>query len=212
MNKSLKAALAVAALAYSLCSPFAALPAAAAPATDARLAQGIAAHNAAMAGDELSLAEALRLLGPEGWERPQLALAYHGSALTLEASYAEKAGNLAKALAFLEKGAKEIDEAVALDPSAIPVRIVRMDNSTSLIESSPADRKAEAAQDIAFLRSAWATLESGDRALVELDEGRLAIAERKAGPAMTAWRKAIREAPASPAADRARKLLARYGD
>jgi hypothetical protein len=42
-----------------------------------RLERGIRAHNAALAGDDVSIDEALRLLGPDGWVRPGIALAYH---------------------------------------------------------------------------------------------------------------------------------------
>ncbi len=124
----------------------------------ARLASGIKAHNAALAGDDASIDEALRLLGPDGWTRPTTALAYHGSALTIEASRAKKANKLLKALELIDSGAKEMDEAVATDPTAIEVRIVRMENSAALIEESPVDRKAQADEDIAFLRGAWAVL------------------------------------------------------
>jgi hypothetical protein len=177
-----------------------------------RLALGIKDHDAALAGDEVKVVEALRLLGPEGWDRPPLALAYHGSALTLEASFAKKKGSLMKALSLIDEGTKEIDSAISLDPGDIELRKLRMENSVSLVEASPVDRKPEAAGDIACLRTRWAELQPEERALVELDSGRLALAERRLGDANVFWRKAVREAPGSPSASRAKKLLARYGD
>lgn len=178
----------------------------------ARLASGIKAHNAALAGDDASIDEALRQLGPDGWTRPTTALAYHGSALTIEASRAKKENKLLKALELIDSGAKEMDEAVGADPTAIEVRIVRMENSASLIEESPVDRKAQADEDIAFLREAWADLSPINRAFVDLDAGRLALARKKLGEAMGLWRSATLEAPGSEPAGRAQKLLARYGD
>jgi tetratricopeptide (TPR) repeat protein len=179
---------------------------------DERLERGIAAHEAAAAGKAASLEEALRLLGPEGWDRPPLAFAYHGSALTLAASQAKKAGDLLKALARIDEGVKEIDEALRLDPMNIEIRFLRMENALALSEESPVDRKALAATDADYLRTRWAELKAEDRALVELDQGRLALAERRSGEAMASWRRAIREAPGSGAALRAKKLIARYGD
>jgi hypothetical protein len=204
-------------LALALAWAAAAASAQSASATEgARLERGIAAHNAAVAGGAASgaasLAEALRLLGPEGWDRPPLALAYHGSALTLEASAAKKAGDLVKALARLDEGAGELDEAVALDEASVEIRFVRMENSLALTEGSPVDRRPQAAEDLGWLRTRWAELKAEERALVELDRGRLAISERRSGEAMAAWRDSVREAPGSEAARRARKLLARYGD
>jgi hypothetical protein len=177
-----------------------------------RLARGVAAHDAVLAGENGRLDEALRLLGPEGWGRPSLALAYHGSALTISASLAKKAGNLAKALALLDEGTKEIDSAEAADPGNPGVRLLRLENSVSLIEASPVDRRPQASEDLSFLRTKWAELRPEDRAVVELDSGRLALADSKLDDADASWRKAVREAPASEAAGRARKLLARYGE
>jgi hypothetical protein len=177
-----------------------------------RLALGIAAHDAAAEGKADKLEEALRLLGPEGWDRPPIALAYHGSALTLAASQAKEKGDLMKALARIDEGAGEIDEAIRLDPKRIEIRIVRMETSLALSEESPVDRRPKAVEDIAYLKARWAELNPGEKALVELDQGRLALAERRSGEAMASWRRAIRAAPDSEAAARARKLIARYGD
>jgi tetratricopeptide (TPR) repeat protein len=179
---------------------------------DDRLAQGIKAHNSGLAGDEASIGEALRLLGPDGWDRPPLALAYHGSAITLQASLAKKEGDLMKALTRIDEGTKEIDAALALDPGDSGLRILRMENSVALIEASPVDRRPQAVGDRAWLRARWAELKPEDRSLVELDSGRLSLADRRLGEAMAYWRKAIREAPGSEAASRAKKLLERYGD
>jgi tetratricopeptide (TPR) repeat protein len=179
---------------------------------DARLERGIAAHDAALAGDESKVGEALKLLGPEGWDRPPLALAYHGSAITLEAAHAKKTGELMNALGFIDEGAKEIDAAAVLDPQAVAIRLLRIENSVALAESSPVDRKPVAAADIAYLRTRWGELEPEARAIIELDEGRLSLAGKRLGDAMGSWRKAIREAPTSEAAARAKKLLQRYGD
>jgi hypothetical protein len=190
-----------------------------------RLARGVAAHNAlnaaingadpATAGAAADLKtkadEALRLLGPEGWDRPPLALAYHGSALTLEAAMAKREGKLMAALDLIGSGTKEIDQAMRLDPKGFETRVVRMENSLALLETSPSDRSAQAAEDIAYLRSIWADLVPEVKATVELDEGRLAIHQKRLSDALAAWRKATREAPGSEAAGRAKKLLARYG-
>lgn len=178
----------------------------------ARLASGIKAHNAALAGNDASIDEALRLLGPDGWTRPTVALAYHGSALTIEASRAKKANKLLKALQLIDAGAKEMDEAVTTEPTAVEVRILRMENSAALIEESPVDRQAKADEDIGFLRGVWAGLGPIDRALVDLDAGRLALARKKLDEAMGLWRTATLEAPGSEPAARAQKLLVRYGD
>jgi tetratricopeptide (TPR) repeat protein len=179
---------------------------------DDRLAQGIKAHNAGLAGDSASIGEALRLLGPDGWDRPPLALAYHGSAITLLASLAKKEGDLMKALTRIDEGTKEIDAALALDAGDPDMRILRMENSVALVESSPVDRRPQAIADIAWLRAKWTELKPEDRSVVELDSGNLALADRRLGEAMACWRKAIREAPESDAASRAKKLLKRYGD
>jgi hypothetical protein len=177
-----------------------------------RLAQGIKAHDDALAGDEASVGEALRLLGPEGWERPPLALAYHGSAFTLEASLQKKAGKLMKALTRIDDGTKEMDSALALEPGNIRIRLLRMENSIALVEESPVDRRPQLVEDIASLRNRWEELKPEEKALVELDSGRLALADRRLGEANAFWRKAVREAPGSKADARAKKLLARYGD
>jgi monoamine oxidase len=87
-----------------------------------------------------------------------------------------------------------------------------MENSMALVETSPVDRKKELDEDIPFLREHWAELSAENRALVELDTGRLAFARKKLDEAMADWRKAVLAAPESDAAARARKLLARYGD
>ena len=179
---------------------------------DDRVERGIKAHNAGLAGDDASIEEALRLLGPDGWDRPPLALAYHGSALTLQASLAKKEGDLLKALTRIDEGTKEIDAAAALSPGDLDIRMLRVENSVALIEASPVDRRPQAIGDIAWFRSRWAELKSEDRSLIELDSGRLSLADRRLGEAMAYWRKSIREAPESEAASRAKKLLERYGD
>ena len=177
-----------------------------------RLAQGIDAHNALLAGDDAELGAALRLLGPEGWDRPPLGQAYHGSAVTLEASVAKKAGKLIKALTLIDEGTKEIDSAEALDPGSIALRLLRIENSLALVEGSPVDRKPQATGDISYLRTRWTELRPEEKAIVDLDSGRLSLADRRLGEAMASWRAAIRDAPDSDAASRARKLLAHYGD
>ena len=177
-----------------------------------RLARGIAAHDAVRAGDFSRLGEALKLLGPEGWDRPSLAEAYHGSALTLEALKAKKDGKLLEALGFIDTGTKEIDEALRKAPEDQEARLLRMENSLDLCETSPVDRGKEASSDIAFLRSSWASLSPESRAIVELDSGRLALAAKRLGEALGSWRSAVREAPDSETATRARKLIARYGE
>jgi tetratricopeptide (TPR) repeat protein len=176
-----------------------------------RLARGIAAHDAINGGDESRIAEALSLLGPELWQRPPLALAYHGSILTLEASKANREGKLVAALKFIDDGVNEIDKAVSLDPKSVELRCLRMENSMALVETSPSDRKKEIAEDIAFLRGAWADLDGEVKALVELDSGRLSLAQKRLSEALASWRKAVRESPDSEAAARARKLIGRYG-
>jgi hypothetical protein len=201
-----------ASIAYALAIAFLASSASAEAQADDRLARGIEAHDAVFAGDFSRLGEARRLLGTEAWDRPPLALAYHGSVLTLEASLAKRKGSLMKALSLIDEGTKEIDSAIALDPGNIELRALRIENSVSLVEASPVDRKPEAAQDIAYLRTRWAELGPEKRALVELDSGRLALADRRLGDANAFWRKAVREAPYSDAAARAKKLIARYGD
>lgn len=177
-----------------------------------RLAKGIEAHNDSLAGDAARLGDALRLLGPEAWDRPPLALAYHGSAITLEASFAKKAGNLIKALTLIDEGTKEIDSAAAIDPGNIGIRLLRIENSSAIVENSPVDRRPQATEDIAYLRTRWAELKPEERAVVELDSGRLSLADSSLGEAVASWRKAIREAPGSDGASRAKKLIARYGD
>jgi hypothetical protein len=177
-----------------------------------RLERGIRAHDAVNSGDESQIGEALALLGADGWDRPDVALAYHGSVVTLEAAKAKKAGKLIDALGLIASGTKEIDEAVKRSPSTIEIRMLRMENGMALVETSPANRKAVVAQDIAFLRGRWADLNAEAKAIVELDTGRLALANKKLGEALAAWRKACREGPDSDAATRAKKLLARYGD
>jgi hypothetical protein len=176
-----------------------------------RLQRGIAAHNAISGGDDGRIEEALALLGPEGWQRPPLALAYHGSVLTLEASKARREGKLGPALKYIEDGVKEIDEALSLDPASVELRCLRMENSMALVETSPSDRKEEVAEDISFLRGKWDSLGGEIKALVELDSGRLSLARKRLGEALASWRKAVRESPDSGAAVRARKLLSRYG-
>ena len=117
-----------------------------------------------------------------------------------------------KALTRIDEGTKEIDAALALDPGEPDMRILRMENSVALVESSPVDRRPQAIADIAWLRAKWTELKPEDRSVVELDSGRLSLADRRLGEAMAYWRKAIREAPESDAASRAKKLLKRYGD
>ena len=197
---------------------FCAVPLFAAPATAVadqngdRLSRGIRAHNAINGGDDSQIEAALSLLGSDGWDRPNLALAYHGSVLTLEAARAKKEGKLMEALGLIDRGTKEIDEALRRDPTMVDLRILRMENSIALIESSPVDRKKEASEDIDFLREQWNSLGAEWKATVELDSGRLALANKHINEALSSWRKAELAAPGSEAANRAKKLLARYGD
>ena len=177
-----------------------------------RLAQGIKAHDAINSGDDSQIGSALKLLGPEGWARPNLALGYHGSVVTLAASKAKKDGKLADALRLIDEGTQEIDEAVRRDPSAIALRILRMENSIALVETSPVDRKAFVSTDIAALQGRWGELDADSRAVVDLDSGRLSLVNKKISEALASWRKAIKDAPDSDAAKRAKKLIARYGD
>jgi hypothetical protein len=195
---------------------FAALPLFAAPAAvdqgGDRLARGIQMHNAINAGDDSQIEAALSLLGSDGWDRPNLALAYHGSVLTLEAAKAKKEGKLLTALGLLNAGVKEIDEALRRDPTMVELHILRMENSMALVETSPVNRKKEAGEDIDFLRGQWNSLGAEWKATVELDSGRLALANKHINEALSSWRKATQEAPLSDAANRAKKLLERYGD
>jgi hypothetical protein len=179
---------------------------------DARLRRGMEAHNQASVGTPGALARALELLGPEGWTRPPRALAYHGSAVTLQARDANAAGKLMQALAFIEAGAKEIDEAVRLEPGNMEIRILRLENSLALLEGSPVDRSGAADEDIAILAARASDLAPETAAILELDRGRLSLHRRRLNEALGFWRAAVRAAPESDAARRARALLARYGD
>lgn len=180
--------------------------------SETRLERGIQAHNQALSGDSSAIELALSLLGPDGWERPAMALGYHGSALTLKAQAAMKDGKALAALSLIDSGAKEMDAAVKSDPGNIELRVLRLENSIALIESSPVDRKPAARDDIAALEAAASSLSPEVAAIVDLDKGRLALKEKRVGEAMAAWRSAVRRAPGSEAASRARVLLARYGD
>ncbi len=179
---------------------------------DSRLLQGIRAHNQAFGGDPNALSLALKLLGPEGWNRSPLALAYHGSALTLQAQSAKAAGKLMEALSLIDAGTKEMDEAVRVDSANLSIRVLRLENSLALIEGSPVDRSQQAKEDIEVLAARVLELSPEAGAIVDLDRGRLALSERRLEAALGLWRAAIRAAPDSEAAARARKLLARYGD
>ncbi len=179
---------------------------------ESRLLRGIQAHDQVLAGDTAALARALDLLGPEGWTRPPLALAYHGSALTLQAQEAKAAGKPMRALSLIKDGTKEMDEAVRLEPGDLALRVLRLENSLALLEGSPVDRSREAEEDIAVLAARSGELAPETLAVLELDRGRLALYRRRLDSALGFWRAAARTAPGSAAAVRARTLLSRYED
>ena len=149
---------------------------------------------------------------PSGWNRPALAAAYHGSAVTLKALEAKQAGKLMDALGFIDAGVEEIDAALASEPGNLELRILRLENSMSLIETSPVDRKPQVREDLAALRAAWASLGPEQKAISDLDEGRLLVSDKRLSDALKRWRAVQKDAPDSEPAARARKLIARYGD
>lgn len=104
---------------------------------------GIALHQLSQWEPELYGERALGIL--EGIDKAE-ALAYHGSTLTLLASLEEKDSPL-KALKYLDKGSKEIDRAVTMEPENLNLRILRLCNAVEVSLSSPMDRFETASAD-----------------------------------------------------------------
>ncbi|MDA3852399.1 MAG: hypothetical protein PF447_14190 [Spirochaetaceae bacterium] len=91
-----------------------------------------------------------------------LALAYHGSVLTMLASM-EDEDNPLGALRLLDKGSQEIDEAVALAPDVIGIRILRLANGLAVSQNSPLNRYEVLTDDLDSLEN-WLLLDEVSQA------------------------------------------------
>jgi hypothetical protein len=79
------------------------------------------------AGDSASLATGMRLCEEELSSHPKNAeaMVWHGSGLYFQAGAAFRTGDSQKGMELLQRGLKEMDEAVAVEPDRVGVRIPR---------------------------------------------------------------------------------------
>jgi hypothetical protein len=172
------------------------------------LVTGITRHNLAVADPSLWAASAIQTLERCAKTGDPIAMAYHGSALTIRAGMKSGKGDAAGASADLEAGFSLMDKAVRAAPNAIMLRFMRAENAASTSEQSPFPRWDVAAQDVAVIEKSAAALSAEDRAGLELLKARMALGRGDAGEGMRRLEAAIRTAPASRSAETARGMLA----
>jgi tetratricopeptide (TPR) repeat protein len=177
---------------------------------DARLQEGIRLHDAARA-DKTNLAKAKETLAALKDSSP-LALAYYGSAVTLEASVANDRKDVLKALSLLNQGSGYIDAAVKKDPENFDIHFLRMENSYEVSVSSPVNRFKEMKADIDWLTARESSLDAQWRGTLELYRGLYLAKAHKLDEALAAFDKCIAVSPGSPEAKEAQKQLDHYAE
>ena len=168
---------------------------------------GIAHHNIAGEFDRYiptaisHLENAWRLTG-----KP-IALAYLGSAKTIRAGLASSGGDIITAVADLDEGLKNIDEAIALDGDDIELRILRIYNGLDVSVNSPISREKEISADLEMLGSRLGSMDSGSLSLYWLSKGQFEMMSEQWDEAFDSFGKAIAAAPESKYARAAENFL-----
>ena len=114
-----------------------------------QVTKGIEIHDKARSGNFNELQKALTLLEPYT-KTDSVACAYYGSCLTLCAAECVE-DNPIKALEYLDKGGKYLDEAVKLDSKNPAIRLMRLENGIEVSRTSPVKRYSVVADDVDFL-------------------------------------------------------------
>lgn len=167
---------------------------------------GIYYHNRGGDGDaeavEKSVAHLERLVQLDS--RNLVALAYYGSAVTMQARDAWMPWNKMK---YVNLGTGKLDKAVMIDSTNLRVRLVRAINSTNL----PAflNRRPFALRDFTYLLR---RIDAGDtpgldRVQMYYFYGVALAADNRQAEAREIWQKAVAENPAHPLAKRAAEQL-----
>ncbi len=178
---------------------------------DVDLYVGIVYHNLTRLNPEKYIDKALRCLeAAYNNSKAPLALAYYGSALTLQAGIYADEGDIFKATALLEKGINFIDEAVGHAPDLSDLRFLRLVNSVALSEASPLNRMDMAKQDLSVLESRYNSFNARQKAVFRLYQAKIAIFDGRIEDALGSLEQSIRECPHSDIAKQAEALLAEW--
>lgn len=174
---------------------------------------GIVYHNIASTGKKGFTKKALETTkaAKEKTGHP-LAAGYYGSALTLKAGEQANSGDLMGAMNNLQKGLAEIDKAVKTAPSDMDLRLLRLENSIGVSLGSPLDRTPQIKEDLGTLSKNIKTLSPDQRSLYHLCAALEAKRKMKPTDALVHLENAIKAAPKSPYAARAKKLLQKLED
>lgn len=167
---------------------------------------GIYYHNRGGDGDKKAVKKSVacleRLLKLDG--RNVLALAYYGSAVTMQGRDAWMPWNKMK---YVNLGTGKLDKAVMIDSANVRVRLVRAVNSTNL----PAflNRRPFALRDFAYLVARMNASDEArvDRVQVYYFYGVALKAEERMAEAKKMWERAVAENAAHPLAKRAAEQL-----
>lgn len=171
---------------------------------------GIYYHNRGGDGDKEAVEKSVGYLEHLAQldSRNLIAMAYYGSAVTMQARDAWMPWNKMK---YVSLGTGKLDKAVMIDSTNLRVRLVRAVNSTNL----PAflNRRMFALRDFAYLIARMNAGETPglDRVQVFYFYGVALAAEERRVEARQMWEKAVAENPAHPLSKRAAEQLKQPG-
>jgi len=172
-----------------------------------KLFRGIAWHNAARS-DARAVDTGIPLL-ESAWKTQgqPLALGYLGSLLTIRAGIAAQKGNLIGATEDLSRGLSLLDESIRISPDSLDLHILRLNNSISVSDQSPADRSEAVSEDLDFLEKGLPSLPPEIKSLYYYCRGRTAIDDEMWDEGFALLEEAIRSGSGTPFAREAEKLL-----
>jgi tetratricopeptide (TPR) repeat protein len=177
---------------------------------DKYLYLGIVCHNLAANGLNEYIPKAVDYCRQAIEKIPSpLALGYLGSMLTLQASEDFRKNDMQAALQNLQEGIQHLDAGVAQAPQNIPLRMLRIENSFALTQSSPFNREDKIKEDMAFLKLTYDSLPAELRSFFHLKEAQLYLKNKNIDLAAQSFEKAIQAAPASGNARQAKEELAK---
>ncbi len=173
------------------------------------LDEGIRLHDAARNDPGGNLEQGKKILGSLK-DSSNLARAYYGSIITIEAgTYADRK-NAIKATSLLSEGTSLIDDAVQKEPDNAYIRFLRMINSYEVSINSPLNRFKTMKEDIDWFSSRKATFSAAEQGIIELYRGLYCVKARKLEEALDAFNACIAISPGSPEAKMAKEQIAKY--
>ncbi len=174
---------------------------------DKYLYMGIVYHNLG-ASNESYIEKAVEMTKKAMDEtQSPLAQGYYGSSLNIKSGVAFKKGDMGGAMQWLEQGMRNLDEAVTKSPENTLLRVVRIINSYEITRASPFNRMDLVKKDLEALKSKKSSLDKNIKSIYHLFNGLAALMENRGDDGAAELEKAVKSAPKSGWAARARREL-----